>query len=151
MPKLLFWLFYGRHYKLTLEGRWNYRERISKEVLLGLSQGGLQVWNEWQGWQSTNTGSSRKYLLQHCECALILHMNVTFSAVRLCVCLSYHVTEMPVVLVFGVATTIDSIHRSLPHRVTSLLSMEKFQAPASSDYLSMVLRQVSNFVFYLWS
>ena len=51
---------------------------------------------------------------------------------------------MPVVLIFGVATTVDSIHRSLPHRVTSLLSMAKFQAPSSSEYLSMVLHQVSN-------
>jgi len=59
--------------------------------------------------------------------------------------------EMPVVLVFGIATTIDSIHRSLPHRVTSLLSMEKFQAPSSSDYLSMVLDQVSNSILRLWS
>ena len=62
------------------------------------------------------------------------------------VCISYHITEMPVVLVFGVATTIDSIHRSLPHRVTSLLSMAKFQAPSSSDYLSTVLHQVSKFL-----
>jgi len=61
----------------------------------------------------------------------------------LCVCVSYHVREMPVVLVFGIATTVDSVHRSLPHRITSLLSMEKFQAPSSSDYLSMVLQQVS--------
>jgi len=59
---------------------------------------------------------------------------------------SYHIKEMPVVLIFGIATTIDSIHRSLPHRVTSLLSMEKFQAPSSSEYLSMVMRQVSNCV-----
>jgi len=61
------------------------------------------------------------------------------------VCTSYHINKMPVVFIFGVATTIDSIHKSLPHRVTSLLSMEKFQAPSSSDYLSMVLQQVSSF------
>ena len=61
-----------------------------------------------------------------------------------CVCLSYHINEMPVVLIFGIATTINAVHHSLPHRVTSLLSMEKFQAPSSSDYLSMVLHQVSN-------
>jgi len=60
------------------------------------------------------------------------------------VCVSYHINEMPVVLIFGIATTIDSVHQSLPHRVTSLLSMERFQAPSSSDYLSMVLHQVSN-------
>jgi len=50
---------------------------------------------------------------------------------------------MPVVFVFGIATTIDSVHRSLPYRVTSQLSMEKFQAPSSSDYFSMVLQRVS--------
>jgi len=64
--------------------------------------------------------------------------------VSVCLWLSYHVNEMPVLLIFGIATTIDSVHHSLPHRVTSLLSMEKFQAPSSSDYLSMVLHQVSN-------
>ena len=61
-----------------------------------------------------------------------------------CVCTSYHVNEMPIVLIFGIATTIDSVHRALPHRVTSLLSMKKFEAPSSSDYLSTVLHSVSN-------
>ena len=57
-------------------------------------------------------------------------------------CCSYHLHELPLVMIFGIATTVSAVHRSLPHTVSSLLSMEKFQALPSSIYLSQVLDQV---------
>ena len=38
---------------------------------------------------------------------------------------------LPVVLVFGVATTVDAVHRSLPHAVTSSLAIRKFASAPS--------------------
>jgi len=65
----------------------------------------------------------------------------------------YHLHELPIVLLFGIATTINVVHKLLPHRVTSLLSMEKFQVPLSSEYLSLVLEQVtySAMKFYMYN
>ena len=43
--------------------------------------------------------------------------------------------KLPVVLVFGVATTVDTVHWSLPHCVTSCLAIPKF---ASAPSVAMV-------------
>ncbi|XP_074660295.1 origin recognition complex subunit 3-like [Tubulanus polymorphus] len=55
---------------------------------------------------------------------------------------SNHLHEIPIVLVFGIATTVSSVHRLLPHSVSSLLCLEKFQAPPSTDYLKQMLNEV---------
>ena len=50
--------------------------------------------------------------------------------------------ELPLVLVLGVATTVESIHRSLPHSVTSHLSIKKFSSVPSIQLLSELLDQL---------
>ena len=44
--------------------------------------------------------------------------------------------------VFGIATSVSAVHRLLPNAVSSMLCMEKFQAPPSTEYLNMVINQV---------
>lgn len=50
--------------------------------------------------------------------------------------------DLPFVLVFGVATTVESVHRSLPHSVTSLLAMQKLTAEPSIEILDKFIRAV---------
>ena len=59
---------------------------------------------------------------------------------------SNHLSTLPIVLVFGIATSVTAVHRLLPHAASSLLSMEKFQAPPSSEYLTSVINQVVDWV-----
>ena len=46
------------------------------------------------------------------------------------------------ILIFGIATTVDIIHRTLPHSITSQLAIEKFAAQPSICLLSKVVEQV---------
>ena len=46
------------------------------------------------------------------------------------------------VVVLGIATSVSAVHRLLPNEVSSLLCMEKFQAPPSTEYLTLVINQV---------
>ena len=55
---------------------------------------------------------------------------------------SHHLNDIPLVFIFGIATSVTAVHRLLPQRVSSLLCMEKFQAPPSSDCLAQVIQQV---------
>ncbi|XP_045195815.2 origin recognition complex subunit 3-like [Mercenaria mercenaria] len=65
---------------------------------------------------------------------------------------SNYISELPVVFVFGIATSVSAIHRLLPNEVSSLLCMEKFQAPPSTEYLTLVINQIlmtANYPFKL--
>ena len=53
-----------------------------------------------------------------------------------------YISELPLVFVFGIATSVSAVHRLLPNAVSSMLCMEKFQAPPSTEYLNMVINQV---------
>ncbi len=55
---------------------------------------------------------------------------------------SNYLSRLPLVLVLGIATAVTAVHRLLPHAVSSLLCMEKFQAQPSSEYLSHVIDRV---------
>ncbi|XP_050393465.1 origin recognition complex subunit 3 isoform X1 [Patella vulgata] len=55
---------------------------------------------------------------------------------------SNYIEELPLVLVFGIATSVSAVHRLLPNSASSLLCMDKFQAPPSSDYLTQVINKV---------
>ncbi|XP_064594696.1 origin recognition complex subunit 3-like [Liolophura sinensis] len=55
---------------------------------------------------------------------------------------SNHLHHLPVVMVFGIATTVTAVHRLLPNAVSSLLCMEKFQAAPSTDYLTQIINQL---------
>lgn len=50
--------------------------------------------------------------------------------------------ELPFVLVFGVATTVDAVHASLPHVVTSQLTMQKIASQSSIEILDNFLKSV---------
>ena len=50
--------------------------------------------------------------------------------------------ELPFVLVFGVATTVDAVHASLPHAVTSQLTMQKIASQSSIEILDNFLKSV---------
>ena len=56
--------------------------------------------------------------------------------------LSNHLRQLPLVLVFGIATAVTTVHRLLPSGVSSLMCIEKFQSPPSSEYLTRVLEKV---------
>lgn len=57
------------------------------------------------------------------------------------ICRNY-IGEIPLVFVFGIATSVSAVHRLLPNAVSSMLCMEKFQAPPSTEYLNMVINQI---------
>ena len=49
---------------------------------------------------------------------------------------------LPFVLIFGIATTVDTIHRTLPHSITSQLAIEKFAAEPSTNLLAKVVENI---------
>ncbi|KAH3822930.1 origin recognition complex subunit 3-like isoform X2 [Dreissena polymorpha] len=55
---------------------------------------------------------------------------------------SNYISHLPLVFIFGIATSVSAIHRLLPNEVSSLLCMEKFQAPPSTEYLTLVINQI---------
>ncbi|NWW53775.1 ORC3 protein, partial [Pedionomus torquatus] len=52
---------------------------------------------------------------------------------------SQHLHELPLVLIFGIATSPMIIHSLLPHSVSSLLCIELFQSLSSKEHLSTVI------------
>ncbi|KAK3089676.1 hypothetical protein FSP39_005541 [Pinctada imbricata] len=57
------------------------------------------------------------------------------------ICRTY-LEQLPLVFVFGIATSVSAVHRLLPSTVSSMLCMEKFQAPPSSEYLTLVINKI---------
>ncbi|XP_064628742.1 origin recognition complex subunit 3-like isoform X2 [Lineus longissimus] len=55
---------------------------------------------------------------------------------------SNYLDQLPLVLVFGIATAVTAVHRLLPHQVSSLLCLEKFHGPPSTKYLTQVVKEV---------
>ncbi|GAB1610878.1 origin recognition complex subunit 3-like isoform X1 [Argonauta hians] len=49
---------------------------------------------------------------------------------------------LPIVFIFGVATTMNTVHNSLPKVVSSLLCMEKFKVPPPSEYMTHLLDRI---------
>ena len=64
---------------------------------------------------------------------------------------SLYLSELPLVLVFGIATAVTTIHRVLPHAVSSVLSIERFQSQPSHicvlEIISKVVRYSAQFLF----
>ncbi|ETN59932.1 origin recognition complex subunit 3 [Anopheles darlingi] len=56
--------------------------------------------------------------------------------------LNSHASKLPFVLIFGVATTINSIHSALPYHVTSMLKLSTFQSEPSITHLNKLLDHV---------
>uniref|UniRef100_A0A8C8BC27 Origin recognition complex subunit 3 n=1 Tax=Otus sunia TaxID=257818 RepID=A0A8C8BC27_9STRI len=52
---------------------------------------------------------------------------------------SQHIRELPLVLIFGIATSPMIIHSLLPHSVSSLLCIELFQSLSCKDHLSTII------------
>ncbi|XP_072355884.1 origin recognition complex subunit 3 isoform X1 [Scyliorhinus torazame] len=52
---------------------------------------------------------------------------------------SNYIQQLPLVLVFGIATSPITIHRMLPHAVSSLLCIELFQSLSSTEHLTSVI------------
>uniref|UniRef100_A0A8C3BWU0 Origin recognition complex subunit 3 n=1 Tax=Cairina moschata TaxID=8855 RepID=A0A8C3BWU0_CAIMO len=55
---------------------------------------------------------------------------------------SQHIHELPLVLVFGIATSPMIIHGLLPHSVSSLLCIELFQSLSCKEHLSTIIDKV---------
>ena len=49
---------------------------------------------------------------------------------------------LPFVLIFGVATTVDAVHTSLPHVITSHLTMQKIASQSSIEILDKFFKAV---------
>ncbi|XP_009998817.1 PREDICTED: origin recognition complex subunit 3 isoform X2 [Chaetura pelagica] len=65
---------------------------------------------------------------------------------------SQHIHELPLVLIFGIATSPMIIHSLLPHSVSSLLCIELFQSLSCKEHLSTVIEKLlltSQFPFKL--
>ncbi|RMC13273.1 hypothetical protein DUI87_10807 [Hirundo rustica rustica] len=65
---------------------------------------------------------------------------------------SQHIHELPLVLIFGIATSPMIIHRLLPHSVSSLLCIELFQSLSCKEHLSTIIDKLiltSRFPFKL--
>ena len=58
--------------------------------------------------------------------------------------LNEHQDTLPFILVFGIATTVEAIHRSLPHGTTSKLAIESF---ASAPSIHLLAKFVESIVF----
>uniref|UniRef100_A0A8C0BEH1 Origin recognition complex subunit 3 n=1 Tax=Buteo japonicus TaxID=224669 RepID=A0A8C0BEH1_9AVES len=52
---------------------------------------------------------------------------------------SQHIRELPLVLIFGIATSPMIIHNLLPHSVSSLLCIELFQSLSCKEHLSTII------------
>lgn len=59
---------------------------------------------------------------------------------------SQHIHELPLVLIFGIATSPMIIHSLLPHSVSSLLCIELFQSLSSKEHLSTIIDKVIAFL-----
>ncbi|XP_067141152.1 origin recognition complex subunit 3 isoform X2 [Centruroides vittatus] len=59
------------------------------------------------------------------------------------VCNSY-VDKLPLVLIFGVATAMTTVHTSLTQKASSCLAIESFYSLSPVDYLSQVLQIIMN-------
>ncbi|KAK8381467.1 hypothetical protein O3P69_018502 [Scylla paramamosain] len=67
------------------------------------------------------------------------HPRVLSDLVLIC---SEYRQAVPIVLVFGVATTPDKVHQSLSHNASACLAMEVFRAEPSTHYLTRVIEKV---------
>lgn len=65
-----------------------------------------------------------------------------YYSVVLLILSSEHGKDIPMVFVFGVATTVSTVHSMLSHSATSRLSIEKFQSQPSLVCLTEVVDQV---------
>ncbi|NXW58383.1 ORC3 protein, partial [Eurystomus gularis] len=52
---------------------------------------------------------------------------------------SQHIRELPLVLIFGIATSPMIIHSLLPHSISSLLCIELFQSLSCKEHLSTII------------
>lgn len=55
---------------------------------------------------------------------------------------SSYLNVLPFVIVFGIATSITTLHTSLPYRVSSRLNVQVFNSKSSTEYLNKVLEDV---------
>ncbi|NXD81315.1 ORC3 protein, partial [Halcyon senegalensis] len=55
---------------------------------------------------------------------------------------SQHIRELPLVLIFGIATSPMIIHSLLPHSVSSLLCIELFQSLSCKEHLSTLIEKL---------
>lgn len=55
---------------------------------------------------------------------------------------SQYLSELPLVLVFGIATAVTTVHKVLPHAVSSLLSIERFQSEPSHVCVLEIISKV---------
>ncbi|XP_078379446.1 origin recognition complex subunit 3-like isoform X2 [Oculina patagonica] len=55
---------------------------------------------------------------------------------------SQYLSELPLLLVFGIATAVTTIHKVLPHAVSSVLSIERFQSQPSHICVLEIINKV---------
>lgn len=55
---------------------------------------------------------------------------------------SSYVNVLPFVFIFGVATSLSVLHKSLPYQVSSKINIQVFRSQSSSTYLNNILEEV---------
>lgn len=63
---------------------------------------------------------------------------------------SQYLHELPLVLVFGIATAVTTIHKVLPHAVSGVLSIERFQSQPSHICVLEIISKVAHLVSSLY-
>ncbi|XP_013141479.1 PREDICTED: origin recognition complex subunit 3 [Papilio polytes] len=67
------------------------------------------------------------------------HCNVLQDFVMI---VSSYISKLPIVLVFGVATSVSALHKSFPYHVSSKLLMKVFHSHSSPVYMNQVLENI---------
>lgn len=55
---------------------------------------------------------------------------------------SSYLNVLPFVLIFGVATSLSTIHKMLPYQVSSKLNIQVFSSQSSTEYLNSILDNI---------
>ncbi|XP_077977190.1 origin recognition complex subunit 3-like [Glandiceps talaboti] len=96
----------------------------------------------------SSSSSKRKSVLQYIQyppVVLVLEDFENFAPhvlQDLVIVCNQYLSRLPIVLIFGIATAVTAVHRLLPHTVSSLLCIEKFQAQPATEYLTQVIDKV---------
>ncbi|GFR80347.1 origin recognition complex subunit 3-like [Elysia marginata] len=88
---------------------------------------------------SSEKAKEKPLIIVMLEDAENINPSVLQDFISLC---SSHLVSLPIVLVMGVATAVTAIHQLLPASISSLLCMQKYQAPPASRYLAQLLERI---------
>lgn len=118
-------------------------EQISKSTPNGLnlnSRNGnptLSTFSEW--YQLMESGDEKRpviFIFEDFEC---FQPSALQDFITIC---NLHIDDFPIILLFGISTLPDIVHKLLPYSITSCLCIEKFHAQPSITYLLEAINRI---------